>query len=97
MAGHVKNDPLFIGLTRPAMLLGASFSYTLFNMTVSAFGFLMLDNIYFLIAAIPIQGIGYQLCSKEPLIIELMRVRLSKCSRAIRNRLVHGANSYDPF
>ena len=96
MVGKVKNAPLFIGLTRPPMLLGASLTFSILNVSISSLGFLISSSIYFIAIGIPLQILGYYLCSKEPLIIELIRVRLNKCSRS-QNRLVHGANSYDPF
>lgn len=96
MAGKVSADPLFVGLTRPAMFLGVSYTFALANLFMCLIGFIAGDNYRFILLGFPIHFIGYILCSKEPLIIELYKIRADKCFRS-KNRLYHGANSYDPY
>lgn len=92
----VKADPLFVGLTRPPLLFGVSYTYFVVNALVSMVTYIATSNFKFLAMAVPIHFIGLYICSKEPLFIELFKVKADKCSRC-RNKFYHGANSYDPF
>ncbi len=92
----VKVDPLFVGLTRPPLLFGVSYTYFVVNALVSMVAYIATSNFKFLAMAVPIHFLGLYICSKEPLFIELFKVKADKCSRC-RNRFYHGANSYDPF
>jgi type IV secretion system protein VirB3 len=96
MAGSVGADPLFVGLTRPPLLFGVSYSYFVVNALVCMVAYIATSNFTYLAIALPIHLVGYYICSKEPLFIELFKVRADKCSRC-KNRFYHGANSYDPF
>ncbi len=96
MAGTVRADPLFLGLTRPPMLFGVSYSFAVINMLLCLVAYLLSNHLKYFFAAAPIHMIGYYLCMKEPLFIELFKVRAEKCSRS-RNRFFHGANSYDMY
>jgi type IV secretion system protein VirB3 len=94
--GVVGVDPLFVGLTRPAMFLGVSYLFFLANVFIAMVGYIAANNFKFIIVAVPVHLVGYYLCSKEPLFVELFKVRADKCSKCV-NRLYHGANSYDPI
>ncbi|MCE2992744.1 MAG: VirB3 family type IV secretion system protein [Alphaproteobacteria bacterium] len=91
----VTTDPLFVGLTRPPMLFGVSYLFALFNGFVCMIGYIIATDFRFLMLMFPIHMLGYYLCAKEPLFIELFRIRATKCMKS-RNRFYHGANSYDP-
>ena len=101
MSGSLSADPLFKGLTRPAMIFGVSYSFAMLNMMFNMIYFVNAPSLshkllaIFLIATL--HGIGYIACSKEPLFIELYRVKVSKCTFAWKNYNFHGANSYDVF
>ncbi len=92
----VRVDMLFIGLTRPQMLLGVSYTFFVVNALVCLVGFIATSSFKYFAVAVPVHMIGYYLCSKEPLFIELFKVRAEKCQRS-KNKFYHGANSYDPF
>lgn len=96
MTGLVRADPLFIGLTRPPMLLGVSYTFAVINGMLCMMLYISTTNFKYLAAMFPIHALGYYLCSKEPLFIELFRIRAEKCSRS-RNKIFHGANSYDVY
>lgn len=96
MAGGLNSDPLFLGLTRPPLLFGVSYTFSILNVMVCMIAFIETSEIKWLAIMFPIHGIGYYLCSKEPLFLDLFMVSKQKCSRC-PNKLFHGANSYDPF
>lgn len=94
--GRIGVDPLFVGLTRPPLFFGVSYNFFLINLFVCAIFFINSASfIVFLIGPF-VHLIGYALCFKEPLIIELWILKAQKCNKC-RNKLFHGANSYDPF
>ena len=94
MTGSVHTDPLFVGLTRPPMLFGVSYQFAILNAFLCMIAYIMTTQIKYMLALFPIHAIGYYVCSKEPLFIELFRVRAEKCSKS-KNRFYHGSNSYD--
>lgn len=96
-AGKLSIDPLFMGLTRPAMLFGVSYSFVIMNGFSCLAYFIMTSQLMALFVMLPLGHlVGYMICFKEPLFIELFVVRQSKCRRC-SNRFFHGANSYDPY
>jgi type IV secretion system protein VirB3 len=89
-------DPLFVGLTRPPMLFGVSYNFVLMNGFVCLMGYITTSNFKFFLMMFVLHGIGYYICSKEPLFIELFLVKSQKCKKR-PNSLFHGANSYDQY
>ncbi|WP_038560093.1 type IV secretion system protein VirB3 [Neorickettsia helminthoeca] len=95
--GSLGLDPLFKGLTRPAMFLGVSFTFSAMNLIISLLGYILTKNLFILIFFMPvIHGIGYAICFNEPLFLELFLVRNQKCMKC-KNRAYHNGNSYDVF
>ena len=98
MSGTVETDPLFLGLTRPPLLLGVSYTFAALNGIVSLLAFVITSKFFYLLILLPgIHMIGWFICLKEPRAIELLMARTSKCS-ICRNRMYHGGtNSYDVY
>jgi type IV secretion system protein VirB3 len=96
MPGSLRTDHLFVGLTRPPLLFGVSYNFFIINAFVCMVSYIMTSNFLYLAISFPIHAVGYYICSKEPLFIDLFKVKLEKCSRC-KNKFFHGANSYDPF
>lgn len=96
MSGHVRFDPLFLGLTRPAMILGVSYTVAMMNGFFCLIGYVIAEDILLLAAMAPIHAVTYYISSKEPLFLELFQVKNSKC-RKCTNRIYYSANSYDPM
>jgi type IV secretion system protein VirB3 len=95
-AGSVSTDPLFIGLTRPTMIFGVSFKFFFLNFFVSVIAYINSPGIKIIFIGLALHLVGYIICFKEPLFLELYMKRAEKCSRC-RNKMYHGANSYDPY
>jgi type IV secretion system protein VirB3 len=92
--GEVSTDPLFVGLTRPALFLGVSYMYFVINAMISVIYFINSSDFKVIVVAVTIHLIGYLICYKEPLFVELFLIRGRKCSKCV-NKFYHGANSYD--
>ena len=63
---RIVTDPLFVGMTRPPMMMGVTFSFFIINMTATAVLFLATNSFLALLAGLPIHGAGMLACSKEP-------------------------------
>lgn len=96
--GGLQSDPLFLGLTRPAMILGVHYLMFLMNLIFQMLMFI--NKVYehqFMVfpSAIGIHCLLYLICLREPRMIELLIARYGKCSKC-KNRLYHRhTNSYD--
>ncbi len=96
MPGELQSDPLFVGLTRPPMLFGVSYTFALLNAFICMFTYVVTSDFHYLAILFPMHLVGYFFCSKDPLFLDLFKIKLQKCSRS-KNRFYHGANSYDPY
>ena len=88
-------DPVFLGLTRPAMFWGVTHSFFVINLIFCLIGFLAAHSWFALLLAIPVHALGYLACLSDARVFDLAYVRASKCSRCV-NRRFWGATSYDP-
>lgn len=94
--GTLKLDPLFVGLTRPTLLFGVSQSFVVLNALACLGYFVMTSDLKALIFLVFSHMVGYIICSKEPLFIELYMIKMQKCNKC-HNKLYHGTNSYDMY
>ncbi|RYH50967.1 MAG: type IV secretion system protein VirB3 [Alcaligenaceae bacterium] len=92
-------DPLFIGMTRPPMVWGVTYSAMMFNIILTAESFIVTKNLVWLLAFMPIHGVLYLVCVYEPRFFELLQqwggTRLPAILRG--NVRFWKANSYCPL
>lgn len=86
---------MFLGMTRPSMVLGVTYSFFVINATVTTITFLAMNNLLAFLVGIPVHTLGYLACLKDPRMFEIWRVRLLK-TPPTRNRDYWNANSYTP-
>lgn len=91
----LERDTLFVGLTRPQMFAGVTYSLFVVNLVVATELFLIFKSVWVVGAALLLHGLGVLLCLKEPRFFDLWLARVSKCPR-IKNYRVWGCNSYRP-
>ena len=97
MSGNLKLDPLFLGLTRPAMILGVSFMYFVLNMMIGMMYFIITSDFKIVLISGAIHAFGMLLGKKEPLAVEIMMTKIQKFNKC-PNKLYHGGRaSYDLF
>lgn len=94
--GKLQSDPLFVGLTRPSLIFGVSQMFFIFNLMGSMSYYVMANDFKAIILLMINHLIGYIVCAKEPLFIELFLLKMQKCN-ICRNKFFHGANSYDMY
>jgi type IV secretion system protein VirB3 len=96
MDNDTQSDPLFLGLTRPAMYWGVPQPVFILIGMASMVAFLVTNSFLpLLIGAPALHGLAYLLCLKDPRVFDLWftKARFLRCL----NRRYWGANSYDPF
>lgn len=89
----LDRDRVFIGLTRPQMFAGVSYSFFVLNMIMTTELFLIFKSGWVFLGAVIIHGAGYLACLKEPRIFDLWLTKVSKCPR-VRNHRYWRCNSY---
>ena len=94
--GALTRDILFVGATRPPMIMGVTLEAFIVNGMVSAITFLAMGNPLYLFIAAPIHALAYLICLEEPRRFLLLALKL-KCMGGQRNRWHWRCNSYSPF
>jgi type IV secretion system protein VirB3 len=94
----VTADPLFVGVTRPALALGVPYAALLVNAFVTLEMFLVTRNLLWLLTAVPLHSLAWLVCVAEPRAFELLAVWGQVRARAgFRGRQPWRAVSYGPF
>jgi len=92
---ELRVDPLFLGMTRPPMALGVTFSSFVLNVVATTIAFLAASDLRAFLLFVPIHGLAYLLCLRDPRIFELLFVRAAK-TPPIPNSGFWRAKSYAP-
>jgi len=92
----LRHEPLFIGATRPAMMLGVTMNFFTANAMISALTYLVANNPLYLLMVIPMHGIAWGLCKNEPRMLSLLGL-WARTKGACLNRRFWKASSYQPF
>lgn len=67
-------ETLFVACTRPTTIVGVPYSAVMIEAIIVTEVFIMSRNLLMLLAIIPVHGIFYLLCRKEPRIFELIQL-----------------------
>lgn len=95
--GTLQIDPLFLGLTRPALIAGVTFGYFAAEGLVAVLIFILTSNFKIFLVAVATHIFGVMLCKKEPLAIDMLLCKLQK-TPGVMNKSFHGGlNSYNMF
>lgn len=92
-------DPLFVGMTRPPMVWGVSYSAMLVNVVLTMEAFIVTKNLVWLLAFLPVHGVLYLVCMYEPRFFDLLQL----WGRTRLKALIGGtlrfwkSNSYSPL
>ena len=95
MSASLERDTLFVGLTRPQMFAGVTYSLFVTNVVIATELFLIFKSIWVIAVALLLHGAAMLLCLKEPRFFDLWLARVSRCPR-VKNYQVWGCNSYRP-
>ena len=67
-------DTLFVGMTRPTMLWGVTYSAMIVNLVLTVEAFIVTKNLAWLLAFVPIHGLFYLVCLFEPRFFDLLQL-----------------------
>ena len=88
-------DILFLGLTRPPMVFGVTYTFLVVNVLMTGLVFIWSGNLWAILLAAPIHLVGYVACLRDPRRFDVWFVRLRYALPA-QTRFFWGANSYRP-
>lgn len=91
-------DPLFVGVTRPPMRWGVTYSAMLVNLVCTLEVFLLTKNLLTLLIGAPIHGLCLLLCARDPRFFDLLLLwARTRLPAAFGNLRVWKASSYSPL
>jgi len=94
----IREDPLFAGITRPAMKWGVTYSALLLNGVTTMEMFLLTRNLLWLLICLPIHGMFWLLCKNEPRFFDLLFLwARTRGPGLLGNVRFWKANSYSPL
>ena len=94
-SGELEADMLFLGLTRPSMILGVSYMVVAVYFLIGVMGFVLTSDFRFFAMMPIVHLLAYVASEKEPLFLDLFMVRQQNCNKC-KNRMYHKFNnSYD--
>ena len=95
----VTADTLFVGLTRPPMLWGVTYSAMIVNAVLTMEAFIVTKNLLWLLSFIPIHGLLVLVCMYEPRFFDLVQLwgRTRGIALAAGNVRFWRANSHSPL
>ncbi|MGA0572121.1 type IV secretion system protein VirB3 [Variovorax sp. VNK109] len=88
-------DPLFQGVTRPAMLMGVTYEAAVFNFLFTSIGFLGTGSLAMLVICLPIHAVCFAVCARDVRYFGLIALWLKTGGRS-RSRMFWGATSLSP-
>jgi type IV secretion system protein VirB3 len=88
-------DVLFLGMTRPAMRWGVTFSALLANGVFTMNVFLFTSNLLTLLICLPIHGVSVLFCARDARVFDLLALwARTGLASIVRNRRFWGGSSY---
>lgn len=93
MAKSLRQDTVFLALTRPQMFAGVTLTFFVINLIVAVELFLIFKSPWVLAAALVFHGIGMVVCLREPRFFDLWIARVRNCPR-VKNHSFWRCNSY---
>ena len=94
----IHEDPLFAGVTRPAMAMGVTYSALLINGMTTVELFLLTKNLLWMLVCIPIHGIFWLVCKNDARFFDLLFLwGRTRGPGLLGNVQFWKANSYSPL
>ena len=93
----IKQDTLFLGMTRPAQFWGTHWGALIANMIVTMYAFMFTDELWALLLCIPIHAVCWLISSYDPNAFRLIGLFLMTRTKSLANTLYWRASSSDPF
>lgn len=91
----LERDTLFVGLTRPQLLLGVPYPFAVVNAVATTELFLLFKSPWVLLAAVLVHIAGWLMAIRDPRLFDLWVLKSQRCPR-VRNFRLWRCNSYRP-
>ena len=88
-------SPLFVGLTRPPMMMGVTIEYMLVAIFIPMVLFSFGQSFLYLLAFVPLYVLGWGLCRIDPNIFKIL-VKKMMCVNT-PNKSIWRAQCYEPY
>lgn len=97
---RVDLDPLFIGMTRPPMMMGVPMEFFGINFIIFGIGMIMFMSLpgkilFFVCVSLPLHALAYVATERDTHWMRVWLTKLNKCS-PIKNKSFWKSNSYKP-
>ena len=93
----IKQDPLFLGATRPAQLFGTHWGALIANVIITMYSFVLSDVLWYLLICIPIHAVCVAISAYDPNAFRLIGLALQTRFASIANAFYWRASSANPF
>lgn len=94
-AARVERDALVVGMTRPLLLWGVTYSYFVIEGMAATVLFLMGNNLLYLLTVAPLHLLGVLLCQWDARFFDIL-FKAAQHARPVRNRPLYRCNVYLP-
>jgi type IV secretion system protein VirB3 len=94
-SARTARDSLVVGMTRPLMMLGVTYSYFVIEGVGATVLFLMGNNLLYLLTIVPLHILGVLLCKWDARFFDIL-FRVAQGARPVRNRPLYRCNVYVP-
>lgn len=92
---EVETDPVFLGMTRPPMFWGVTYTAVVFYGMLTVAIFIATGYLRAFLLFLPLHAVAFLLCLKDPRIFDLLLVRATT-RKPCPNRSLWGLHSYRP-
>ena len=93
----IKQDTLFLGMTRPAQVWGTHWAALVTNVIVTMYAFMFAEELSALLLCVPIHAVCWLISRYDPNAFRLIALFLMTRSKSLGNGLYWRASSSDPF
>ncbi len=96
--GKISQDPLFLALTRPAMIFGITYSWFMLNALVWMLYFIATSDFSLTIpGALIVHFVGVLTCNHEPRFMDIVRAWGMANTRCLNKHFHGNTSSYDVY
>ena len=93
----IKQDTLFLGVTRPAQFWGTHWGALLVNVIVTMYAFVFTDDLWALLLCVPLHAVCWLISSYDPNAFRLIGLFVMTRMRSLGNAGYWRASSGSPF
>ena len=94
---NITVDPLFVGLTRPATIIGVPYEAFVIELVVVSIIFLGVGDPFYMLLLVPLHSVLYLISSQNPNAFVAIMIWLMTKGRCKNSKFWGGATSFSPL